>query len=161
MDQTVVKTAPWFDLDALREETSELARSYSGQDSSLRTALVERLELSDALGEFAVNYSKGMKKKLALICALMHEPPLLILDEPTNGLDPFATRTLHEMVRERAAAGTAVSGVDCAAAPEADTPKLLTVSTITVIRTPGPMFTAWLTGGGRISYPSPTYGRGV
>ena len=43
MDQTVVKTAPYFDLDALREETSRLARAYSGQDSSLRAALVERL----------------------------------------------------------------------------------------------------------------------
>ena len=43
MDQTIVKTAPYFDLDALREETSKLARAYSGQDSSLRAALVERL----------------------------------------------------------------------------------------------------------------------
>ena len=43
MDQTVVKTAPYFDLDALHEETSRLAHAYSGQDSSLRAALVERL----------------------------------------------------------------------------------------------------------------------
>ena len=43
MDQAVVKTAPYFNLDALREETSELACSYSGQDSSLRAALVARL----------------------------------------------------------------------------------------------------------------------
>jgi len=70
--------------------------------------LVERLELSDALEEFAVNYSKGMKKKLALICALLHDPQLLILDEPTNGLDPFATRSLHEMIREMAANGKTV-----------------------------------------------------
>ena len=45
MDQAVVKTAPYFNLDALREETSQLARSYSVQDSSLRAALVERLRL--------------------------------------------------------------------------------------------------------------------
>ena len=38
MDQAVVKTAPYFNLDALREETSSLRRSYSGQDSSLRAA---------------------------------------------------------------------------------------------------------------------------
>ena len=42
MDQTIVKSAPYFDLDALREETSALAHRYSGQDSSLRIALVER-----------------------------------------------------------------------------------------------------------------------
>lgn len=43
MDQTIVKSAPYFDLDALRAETTRLAHSYSGSDSSLRTALVERL----------------------------------------------------------------------------------------------------------------------
>lgn len=70
--------------------------------------LIARLELGDALEEYAVNYSKGMKKKLALICAMLHEPDLLILDEPTNGLDPFGTRVLHEIMRERAACGATV-----------------------------------------------------
>jgi ABC-2 type transport system ATP-binding protein len=70
--------------------------------------LLEQLELTEALEEFAVNYSKGMKKKLALICAMLHDPALLILDEPTNGLDPFATRTLHEIVRAKAAAGRTI-----------------------------------------------------
>ena len=70
--------------------------------------LIERLGLADATEEFAVNYSKGMKKKLALVCALVHRPRLAVLDEPTNGLDPYATRTLHELMRELVAAGTAV-----------------------------------------------------
>ena len=72
------------------------------------TPLIERLELGDAIEEFAVNYSKGMKKKLALVCAMLHDPALLILDEPTNGLDPFATRSLHELMREKVAAGHTV-----------------------------------------------------
>jgi ABC-2 type transport system ATP-binding protein len=80
----------------------------SSKSLEIAQPLIERIDLGDALEEFAVNYSKGMKKKLALICALLHEPPLLILDEPTNGLDPFATRALHEIILERAAAGTAV-----------------------------------------------------
>jgi len=71
-------------------------------------SLITRLELGDALEEFAVNYSKGMKKKLALVCAMLHDPALLILDEPTNGLDPFATRVLHELIREKAAAGKTI-----------------------------------------------------
>ncbi|MEM7166177.1 MAG: ABC transporter ATP-binding protein [Planctomycetota bacterium] len=69
---------------------------------------VEQLDLGDALEEYAANYSKGMRKKLALISALLHQPRLLILDEPTNGLDPFATRTLHSLIREQAAAGVGV-----------------------------------------------------
>lgn len=70
--------------------------------------LLEKLELNEALEEFAANYSKGMKKKLALVCAMLHDPALLILDEPTNGLDPFATRALHEVIREKAAAGRTI-----------------------------------------------------
>lgn len=70
--------------------------------------LVERLDLGEALEDYAVNYSKGMKKKLALICALLHEPAVLILDEPTNGLDPPSTRTLHAMLREVVGEGRTV-----------------------------------------------------
>jgi ABC-2 type transport system ATP-binding protein len=70
--------------------------------------LLQQLELVDDLEEFAVNYSKGMKKKLALVCAMLHDPPLLILDEPTNGLDPFATRELHDIIRAKAAAGRTI-----------------------------------------------------
>jgi ABC-2 type transport system ATP-binding protein len=70
--------------------------------------LVWQLELADAVEEFAVNYSRGMKKKLALICSLIHDPRLLILDEPTNGLDPAGIRTLHLMLRDLAGAGKTV-----------------------------------------------------
>jgi len=49
-----------------------------------------------------------MKKKLALVCAMIHDPALLILDEPTNGLDPFATRELHQMITREAASGKTI-----------------------------------------------------
>jgi ABC-2 type transport system ATP-binding protein len=81
----------------------------TGEEIETRTRpLLEQLDLTDALDEFAVNYSKGMKKKLALVCAMLHDPALLILDEPTNGLDPFATRALHEIVRCKAAEGKTI-----------------------------------------------------
>ena len=70
--------------------------------------LVEQLELDDALEEYATNYSRGMKKKLALACALLHEPRLLILDEPTSGLDPIATRSLNQLLEERRRRGATV-----------------------------------------------------
>ena len=70
--------------------------------------LIERIELADATHEFAVNYSRGMKKKLGLVCALLHEPQLLILDEPTSGLDPIATRRLNELLLEKVHSGMTV-----------------------------------------------------
>ncbi|MFT4546951.1 MAG: ABC-2 type transport system ATP-binding protein [Pseudoalteromonas tetraodonis] len=66
------------------------------------------LGLTSDLGEFAANYSKGMKKKLAFMMALVHKPDVLIMDEPTNGLDPVATRTFLQIVRARAEAGSAI-----------------------------------------------------
>jgi ABC-2 type transport system ATP-binding protein len=94
---------------------SEIIR-FSGEmhglsrDEIVRRAqpLVEQLELGDALEEFAANYSRGMKKKLALTCAMLHDPSLLILDEPTNGLDPFATRALHGIIRAKATEGRTI-----------------------------------------------------
>jgi ABC-2 type transport system ATP-binding protein len=72
------------------------------------TPLIERLEMASAIHDYAVNYSRGMKKKLALICAVLHEPALLILDEPTSGLDPLASRRLNELMLELQAKGTTV-----------------------------------------------------
>ena len=70
--------------------------------------LVARLDLGSALDDYAVNYSRGMKKKLALAMALLHRPRLLILDEPANGLDPYAARELLALVREQAGEGATV-----------------------------------------------------
>ncbi|GAA5481148.1 ABC transporter ATP-binding protein [Haloferula sargassicola] len=70
--------------------------------------LVERLEMAAHLDAYAEEYSRGMKKKLGLILALLHQPSILILDEPTNGLDVTATRSFFELMREQAAAGHAV-----------------------------------------------------
>ncbi len=68
----------------------------------------EKLGLVEDLGEFAANYSKGMRKKLAFLMATVHEPELLIMDEPTNGLDPMATRTFLELVQRYVEGGTGV-----------------------------------------------------
>jgi ABC-2 type transport system ATP-binding protein len=70
--------------------------------------LLGELDLGGAAEEFAVNYSTGMRKKLALACALIHDPAVLILDEPTNGLDPRAARQVQDRIRAAAAAGKTV-----------------------------------------------------
>jgi ABC-2 type transport system ATP-binding protein len=64
--------------------------------------------LTDVVDEFAVNYSMGMKKKLGLACALIHDPQVLILDEPINGLDPRAARDVQDRLRQAAAAGKTI-----------------------------------------------------
>jgi ABC-2 type transport system ATP-binding protein len=71
-------------------------------------ALLEELALADAAEEFAINYSTGMKKKLGLACALIHDPSVLILDEPTNGLDPRASHDVQERLRLSAARGKTI-----------------------------------------------------
>jgi ABC-2 type transport system ATP-binding protein len=71
-------------------------------------ALLVDLALDDASEEFAVNYSAGMKKKLALACALIHDPSVLILDEPTDGLDPRASHDVQERLRLSAAQGKTI-----------------------------------------------------
>ena len=72
------------------------------------SALLRELALDDAAEEYAVNYSTGMKRKLGLACALIHDPSVLILDEPTNGLDPRASREVQERLRVGAAQGKTI-----------------------------------------------------
>jgi ABC-2 type transport system ATP-binding protein len=62
--------------------------------------LMGEFGLEEVAQEYAVNYSMGMKKKLGLACALIHEPSVLILDEPTNGLDPRASRDVQQRLRK-------------------------------------------------------------
>ncbi len=70
--------------------------------------LLDEFGLDDVAEEFAVNYSMGMKKKLGLACALAHDPAVLILDEPINGLDPRAARDVQDLLVTRAAAGKTI-----------------------------------------------------
>ncbi len=81
-------------------------RRPEAQDRADR--LLADLGLNEVAEEFAVNYSMGMKKKLGLACALIHEPSVLILDEPTNGLDPRAAHEVQERLRRSVAEGTTV-----------------------------------------------------
>lgn len=71
-------------------------------------ALLAQLGLDHARRRRIRTFSTGMCKRLALAGALLSEPQVLLLDEPTSGLDPFGSATVMELLRERAAAGTAV-----------------------------------------------------
>ena len=70
--------------------------------------VLELVELSHAANRHAGAYSLGMKQRLGLAAALLCDPPVLVLDEPGNGLDPQGIRTLRNLLRSRAAAGNTV-----------------------------------------------------
>jgi ABC-2 type transport system ATP-binding protein len=93
-------------------EVLELSAGMHGLDVkeaiSGLSPLMERMGMREAMNQYAEEYSRGMKKKLGLLLALLHRPPLLILDEPTNGLDVESTRLFFELMREQAASGTTI-----------------------------------------------------
>ena len=70
--------------------------------------LAERFGIKDSLYTPMREYSHGMRQKLMIIAALIHNPPAWILDEPMTGLDPQAAYELKAMMREHAAAGNSV-----------------------------------------------------
>jgi beta-exotoxin I transport system ATP-binding protein len=82
-------------------------RLHGGRvDAARRDALVRALDLP--LDRRVKTYSTGMKQKLALVIALSHRPELLVLDEPTNGLDPTSRAQVLDLLRNEHAAGTTI-----------------------------------------------------
>ncbi|MBO1266138.1 ABC transporter ATP-binding protein [Proteiniclasticum sp. SCR006] len=71
-------------------------------------ALAKRFDMEDALGDYISSYSHGMRQKIIIMGALIHDPSLWILDEPMTGLDPKSSFYLKEMMREHADKGNVV-----------------------------------------------------
>ena len=86
---------------SIRENLDFFGRLF-GQDRATRAARIAELTQATGLAPFAdrpaMNLSGGMKQKLGLCCALIHEPDLLILDEPTTGVDPLSRRRFWELM---------------------------------------------------------------
>jgi ABC-2 type transport system ATP-binding protein len=98
-DLTVEENLRFF-ADVRRVPKAEVARR--------RARLLRFSGLEPFVGRRTKNLSGGMQKKLALCCSLIHEPDLLILDEPTLGVDPLSRRELWRMLLDFRAAGKSV-----------------------------------------------------
>ena len=94
-----------------RENLEMVGRLYrvNAKDARSRaTALIEHFELTDAADRIVKNYSGGMRRRLDLGAALMAEPPVIFLDEPTTGLDPKGRLSMWDLIEELAREGTTV-----------------------------------------------------
>jgi ABC-2 type transport system ATP-binding protein len=93
-------------------ETLELVAGLHGlQPAEARRRageIAERLGLGPDARAYTTTYSLGMKKRLSLALALIHDPRVLILDEPTNGLDPAGARQMRATIAELAAGGRTI-----------------------------------------------------
>lgn len=76
------------------------AKMYKGVDEARIMEVVKIVDLERAIKDKLKTYSLGMKQRLGIAQALLHKPDLLILDEPTNGLDPAGIKELRELLRK-------------------------------------------------------------
>jgi ABC-2 type transport system ATP-binding protein len=98
-----------FDYLTVEEHLRFIGRLYGVADAGARIPpLLEELELAHKRGALPGELSRGMRQKLAIACALLHDPRVLLLDEPLTGLDPAGIRRMKATIRGRAQAGSAV-----------------------------------------------------
>jgi ABC-2 type transport system ATP-binding protein len=98
-----------FDYLTVEEHLHFTARLYGVRDAQQRVeALLREMELLEKRTALPSELSRGMKQKLSVAAALLHDPEVLILDEPLTGLDPAGIRRMKDTVRRRSEQGTAV-----------------------------------------------------
>jgi len=84
------------------------AKIYGCEDTGRIRELLEEMELWEKRDERVITFSRGMKQKVALARALTHDPELLILDEPTTGLDPETQVWFRERIKQQGAEGKTI-----------------------------------------------------
>ncbi len=97
-----------YDALTARENLVFVARLYGIQDRSRIDRLLDRLGLLQVAGERIATFSRGMLQRLAIARSLLHDPNILLLDEPLSGLDDAASRIVLDVVRELEGRGGAL-----------------------------------------------------
>ncbi|MBA3876539.1 MAG: ABC transporter ATP-binding protein [Anaerolinea sp.] len=93
---------------SVRENVAFFARLEGAVSNDAIDRVLELVELGDRRGTPAMHLSGGMRRRLSLACTLVHEPPILFLDEPTVGVDPALRVQFWAHFRRLAAAGTTI-----------------------------------------------------
>jgi ABC-2 type transport system ATP-binding protein len=100
---------PLFQDLTVEEHLGFYASVYRVSDAQSKAAeLLDEFELTPKRRTVASNLSRGMRQKLAICCAYLHDPQAILFDEPLTGLDPRGIRVLKQSLAERAAQGAAV-----------------------------------------------------
>ena len=98
-----------FEYLTVEEHLRFVARLYRVSEVDRRVpGVLREMELADRYGALPEELSRGMKQKLAIACALIHDPKALLLDEPLTGLDPVGIRRMKATILDHARAGAAV-----------------------------------------------------
>ncbi len=97
-----------YDYLTVSEHLEFIERAYKCKNPELKKRLIDAFELGDKLDKLGKELSKGMQQKFSICCALLHEPELVIFDEPMVGLDPYAIKTLKNIFLELKQKGVTV-----------------------------------------------------
>jgi len=103
----VVEAPAFYPYLSGRENLVVLAR-YAGTDAAQIGPALERVGLAERAGDKVSGYSLGMRQRLGLAAAFMKDPALYLLDEPTNGLDPYGIAAMRRIIRDLADSGRTV-----------------------------------------------------
>src|SRR5210317_1300037 len=98
-----------FDTMTVWEHLAFTAAAYKLKDfEKSAEALLLSLELTHKRDTLVHNLSRGMRQKVAIACAFLHDPKVILFDEPLTGLDPQGIRGIQQAIRDRARAGAAI-----------------------------------------------------
>lgn len=103
----LIETPPLYNNLTARENLKVRTLLLNLPDTRIDEVL-KRVDLTDTGSKRAGQFSLGMKQRLGIAIALLNHPKLLILDEPTNGLDPFGIQEMRRLIREFADSGMTV-----------------------------------------------------
>ena len=104
----VVEGQAYYPLLSARENLKVWAALYGDSAERRIDEVLELVGLTGRARDKVRTYSQGMKQRLGLAAALLHDPELLVLDEPTNGLDPAGMREFRDLIRELGRRGKTV-----------------------------------------------------